>query len=246
MLSRTVVCRSFFYGQQRCRGQAPWLRVAFSSKAPSPDPSKLEPSTVRRIWRLMFGRYLLVTNTVSSGVLMMLGDIAAQEIEMRRDHAVPSTGYDWRRVFNMTLVGISQGPLHHYLYKWMDVLLPGASVRTVFKKIGIDQFVISPIFIITYLYSAGLLEGASFTTCTDEIKNKYWTIYMADWLVWPPTQFINFYLLSPKYRVLYINGITMLYNVFLCYIKHNDDLVSLITGGAGGDAGEKKKTAKDS
>ncbi|XP_053680591.1 mpv17-like protein 2 [Anopheles nili] len=182
----------------------------------------------RQIWNLLFGRYLLVTNTVSSGVLMMAGDIAAQEVERRRDQtSIASLGYDWWRVANMTLVGISQGPLHHYLYKWMDVILPGASFATVFKKIAIDQFVISPIFIVTYLYSAGLLEGASVVDCSHELREKYWIIYTADWLVWPPTQFINFYLVSPKYRVLYINAITMLYNVFLCYIKHNNDLTFL-------------------
>lgn len=187
---------------------------------------------MRRVWKLLFGRYLLVTNTVSSGVLMLAGDVAAQEIERRLEAKSTTLGLDWQRMFNMTLVGLSQGPLHHYLYKWMDVLLPGASVRTVFKKIAIDQFAISPIFIVTYLYSAGLLEGASVTECTTELRHKYWTIYTADWLVWPPTQFINFYLISPKYRVLYINAITMLYNVFLCYIKHNDDLVMQLTGKA--------------
>uniref|UniRef100_A0A182WEW7 Pmp22 peroxisomal membrane protein n=1 Tax=Anopheles minimus TaxID=112268 RepID=A0A182WEW7_9DIPT len=187
---------------------------------------------MRRVWKLLFGRYLLVTNTVSSGVLMLAGDVAAQEIERRLELKSTSSELDWKRMFNMTLVGLSQGPLHHYLYKWMDVLLPGASVRTVFKKIAIDQFAISPIFIVTYLYSAGLLEGASVNECTTELRHKYWTIYTADWLVWPPTQFINFYLISPKYRVLYINAITMLYNVFLCYIKHNDDLVAQLTGKA--------------
>lgn len=187
---------------------------------------------MRKIWKLLFGRYLLVTNTVSSGVLMFVGDVAAQEIESRIEYKNESSGRDLQRMCNMTLVGLSQGPLHHYLYKWMDALFPGASVRTVFKKIAIDQFAISPIFIITYLYSAGLLEGASVTDCTAELQHKYWTIYTADWLVWPPTQFINFYLLSPKYRVLYINAITMLYNVFLCYIKHNDDLVLQLSGKA--------------
>ncbi|XP_053658783.1 mpv17-like protein 2 [Anopheles marshallii] len=189
---------------------------------------------MRRVWKLLFGRYLLVTNTVSSGVLMLAGDVAAQEIESRLENKQKSNsqGYDLQRMFNMTLVGLSQGPLHHYLYKWMDVLLPGAAVRTVFKKIAIDQFAISPIFIVTYLYSAGLLEGSTVTECTTELQQKYWTIYTADWLVWPPTQFINFYLISPKYRVLYINAITMLYNVFLCYIKHNDDLVTQLTGKA--------------
>lgn len=195
---------------------------------------------MRRVWKLLFGRYLLVTNTVSSGVLMLVGDVAAQEIERRLESKPKTVGLDWQRMFNMTLVGLSQGPLHHYLYKWMDVFLPGASVRTVFKKIAIDQFAISPIFIVTYLYSAGLLEGASVTECTAELRHKYWTIYTADWLVWPPTQFINFYLISPKYRVLYINAITMLYNVFLCYIKHNDDLVGQLTGKA-----RKRETPSD-
>lgn len=124
----------------------------------------------------------------------------------------------------MTLVGLSQGPLHHYLYLWMDRALPGAAIKTVFAKIGLDQVIMSPIFIISYLYSAGLLEGSSVQKCTDEITDKFATIYVADWVVWPPTQFINFYWLGPKYRVLYINGITMVYNIFLCYIKHNDDL----------------------
>lgn len=172
----------------------------------------------------MFGKYLLLTNTVSSGVLMVLGDVAAQRIEKLR-HGVEHQGYDWKRLGDMTLVGISQGPLHHYLYQWMDRRLPGMDVKTVLQKIGIDQFIISPIFIVTYLYSAGLLEGNSVERCTDELREKYWTIYAADWLVWPPTQFINFYFINPKYRVLYINAITMLYNVFLCYIKHNEDLL---------------------
>ncbi|XP_052860099.1 mpv17-like protein 2 [Anopheles cruzii] len=229
MFSRAIVCRTIVSLPSRIPinrhlNQLKW-KLDYCTKPPGEGP----PS-VRRLWKLLFGRYLLATNTVTSGLLMLVGDLAAQKIEQRQENAPPDSSYNGRRVFNMTLVGLSQGPLHHYLYKWMDVLLPGASVRTVFKKIGIDQVVISPIFIITYMYSAGLLEGASVAACTDELRHKYWTIYLADWLVWPPTQFINFYLLSPKYRVLYINGITMLYNVFLCYIKHNDDLVALVTG----------------
>ncbi|XP_055627807.1 mpv17-like protein 2 [Toxorhynchites rutilus septentrionalis] len=197
------------------------INYVINRRSVSSKPSSDKP-TVRRVWRLLFGRYLLITNTVSSGVLMMIGDVAAQAIEMKRD-AVEKRQFDWRRIGYMTLVGISQGPLHHYLYKWMDRILPGVNLKTVFQKIGIDQFVMSPIFIITYMYSAGLLEGNSVRRCSDELADKFWVIYTADWLIWPPTQFINFYFLSPKYRVLYINGITMLYNVFLCYIKHNDD-----------------------
>ncbi|XP_055597669.1 mpv17-like protein 2 [Uranotaenia lowii] len=193
-----------------------------SSKA---TPVQLDPpsTATKRIWQLLFGKYLLVTNTISSGLLMAVGDIAAQEIEQRR-HGTEDQPYNWVRLGQMTLIGFAQGPMHHFLYKWMDRFLPKSDTRTVFKKIGIDQFVYSPIFIVSYLYSAGLLEGNSIQECTDELTDKFSTIYTADWMVWPPTQFINFYLISPKYRVLYINAITTLYNVFICYVKHNDDL----------------------
>lgn len=41
-----------------------------------------------------------------------------------------------------------------------------------------------------------------------------------DWCVWPPTQLINFLYVPNHYQVVYVNAITMLYNVFLSYIKH--------------------------
>lgn len=50
---------------------------------------------------------------------------------------------------------------------------------------------------------------------------KYVYSYLqVDWLVWPPTQFVNFYYVPAQYQVIYINAITTLYNVFLSYIKH--------------------------
>lgn len=43
-----------------------------------------------------FGKYLLLTNTVSSGVLMGLGDLIQQEIEFQR--SVLSKRYDYVRM----------------------------------------------------------------------------------------------------------------------------------------------------
>lgn len=64
-------------------------------------------------------------------------------------------------------------------------------------------------------------ESSNVTYLRGDITDQLWTGSEVDWLVWPPTQIINFYFLSSKYRVMYINIVTMLYDVFLSYIKHN-------------------------
>jgi protein Mpv17 len=43
----------------------------------------------------IFGKYLLLTNTVSSGVLMAAGDLIQQEIEKHR--TLKSKPFDWKR-----------------------------------------------------------------------------------------------------------------------------------------------------
>lgn len=56
---------------------------------------------------LIFGKYLLLTNTVSSGFLMFLGESLAQKLQSK-DNQI-----DREKVKQMTIVGITQGPLHH-------------------------------------------------------------------------------------------------------------------------------------
>ena len=41
-----------------------------------------------------------------------------------------------------------------------------------------------------------------------------------DWLVWPPSQLINFLFVPNVYRVLYVSTITVAWNVFMSYAKH--------------------------
>ena len=44
----------------------------------------------------LFGRYLLITNTVSSGLLMALGDVTIQKMEHIKSKK-PSAKHDWAR-----------------------------------------------------------------------------------------------------------------------------------------------------
>lgn len=197
----------------------------FGRSAAGKDVTTVSVKGTNGLWERIMTKHLLLFNTVSSGVLMMFGDIAAQKIEERLGEKKTSDGLDLKRVARMTAVGTLQGPMHHYFYGWVDRIMPGTDAKTVFNKIMLDQFVASPLFILSYFYPAGLLEGRSVAECNTELGKKFLVVYKADWLIWPPCQFINFYFLPLRYRVLYINAITTLYNVFLCYVKHKEEKV---------------------
>eukprot|EP00088_Acartia_fossae_P058784 TRINITY_DN6922_c0_g1_i2.p1 TRINITY_DN6922_c0_g1~~TRINITY_DN6922_c0_g1_i2.p1 ORF type:complete len:190 (+),score=12.70 TRINITY_DN6922_c0_g1_i2:31-600(+) len=163
----------------------------------------------------MYGRNLLVANTASSGGLLLLGDV----LEQKREGA---KAIDKHRSGRMFAVGISQGPPHHYFYEWLDKLYKGRTRQAIVKKILLDQILAAPFFAITFIYVASLLEGKTFAECWQEFKEKFPAIYLFDWLIWPPSQYINFSFVPSQYRVLYINFVTVLWDIFLSYIKHRE------------------------
>lgn len=101
-----------------------------------------------------------------------------------------------------------------------------------------------PMFSVLFFIPMALLEGKSFGSSVQEFNSKFPTVYLVDWLLWvlkyaikyfniekitlvffcsqPPCQLVNFYLVPATYRVLYVNSATVLWNVFLSYMKHYD------------------------
>lgn len=177
----------------------------------------------QNVKNLLFGRYLWVTNTVSSGVFLTIGDVIQQNIE-KHDASNKKSTMDYERIGRMGIVGLAQGPVNHWWYTWLDRVLPGKSLVVIGKKILADQVIASPFFSSTFFVGVGLLEGYSTAEAWQEYKDKFLMVYLIDCAVWPPSQLINFLFVPAVYRVLYISILTVAWNVFMSYAKHFDKL----------------------
>ena len=46
-------------------------------------------------------------------------------------------------------------------------------------------------------------------------------LYLAEWFIWPPAQFVNFYFLPTRYRVIYDNVISFGYDMYTSHVKNS-------------------------
>ncbi|CAM9343397.1 unnamed protein product [Lampetra planeri] len=186
-----------------------------------PRATKEALAPLRISWKLLFqGRYLLITNTLSGGGTLALGDILQQTWEISKDK---SRVRNWRRTGRMFLVGCTMGPVLHVWYTWLDKVYVGKALKTVGKKVLLDQLIVSPAFGMWYFLGMSVMEGHTLSEGWLEFKSKFWEFYKADCTVWPTAQVINFYFLSPKFRVLYVNTVTLGWDIYLSYLKHRDE-----------------------
>ncbi|CAG0900353.1 unnamed protein product [Darwinula stevensoni] len=169
----------------------------------------------------MFTKHLLITNTVSGGVLLGSGDVIQQVFERYQGYH-KGRRYDTMRTWRMFVVGLLQGPPHHYWYTWLDKVFRGKDLKTIAKKILSDQFIAAPFFAITFFLGMGYMEGKDFGAILREFNKKFPYVYLFDWCIWPPTQYINFLWVPGAYRVIYVNAVTVCWDVFLSYIKHRE------------------------
>ncbi|XP_072775494.1 mpv17-like protein 2 isoform X2 [Taeniopygia guttata] len=150
-----------------------------ASPGASPGPGAVPwRRMLRRSWRSLFsGRLLLLTNTLSCGGLLAAGDSLQQRWHRHRH---PESPVQPARTGRMFVVGCSLGPPMHFWYLWLDAAFPARGarcLRTVLKKVLLDQLVASPSLGAWYFVAIGTLEGQTLQESWDELKEKFWELY---------------------------------------------------------------------
>ena len=170
-----------------------------------------------------FNKHLFATNIGLSFGLSGVGDILEQKMEnSNRKQSRKKVTINWQRTLHMsTSFGLTSGFLCHFWYNYLDKMLPGSSIRIIIQKIAWDQVLFSPVCIVSCLLVAGKMENKSLSSLGSQTVQLGGRLYLAEWLLWPPAQFINFYYLPTKYRVLYDNIVSLVYDTYTSHVKHN-------------------------
>lgn len=168
-------------------------------------------------------RNLIYTNVLLSVGISSLGDSIEQTYELSQNDI---DRFDPMRTLQMGLSGFTAGLICHHWYNILDRVIVGRTLGMALKKLMLDQFVCTPLVIMSFFATVAIFEENPLENFNQEVAEKFWILYKAEWIVWPPAQLINFYFLPTKYRVLYDNAISLGYDIYTSRIKHSKHLKS--------------------
>jgi protein Mpv17 len=88
----------------------------------------------------------------------------------------------------------------------------------VFSKVALDQVLMAPCMTSLFFAAMAFLEGSSRSEVVDLVKSKLKPTLLANWTVWPVAHVINFALVPPAQRILYINVINIAWTAFMSHM----------------------------
>jgi len=173
----------------------------------------------KSLYTLCHKKWPVRSNAIISGSLFLAGDLLSQLFVEQRGQKQKKI--DFPRAARMSAFGFFIfGPLGAKWYSYIDRRFPSTSNSHVLRKVAGDQFLFAPIEYLIFFSSMTLLETGSVQKSIDNIKANFFDTYIVDLAVWPATQVINFKLVAPQHRVLFVSTASILWNAFLSHMQH--------------------------
>jgi len=180
-------------------------------------------ATGAKDWRFFLAWYLMsldknpiATKAVTSAVLTLAGDLICQLVIDQ----VPEL--DLRRTFVFTFLGIAlMGPTLHVWYLYLSKLVTISGASGVITRLILDQLIFSPIFIGLFMSLLVTFEGKP-SLVVPKLKQEWLSSVVANWQLWIPFQFLNFYFVPQKFQVLAANFVALAWNVILSFKAHKE------------------------
>jgi len=153
-----------------------------------------------------------------TGVTYLIGDWLAQA------NALQTEGKSWldadrsRLLRSITVGTFLLGPLAHFYYDFVAEL----TTWSVPSKILLDQTLYLAFYNTVYYVSLTVLAGKSFGEAVEEYKMKFWLLLTSGWKLWPLVGIVTYTLIPQNNRVLWIDGIEIIYSALLSSLTNEE------------------------
>jgi Mpv17-like protein len=108
-------------------------------------------------------------------------------------------------------------PILYNWYKWLDKTFPGTTKKIIIRKLLLDQFILTPPLLVIFYTGMSIMERQQYLL--EECQKKFIPTFQRSCLFWLPAQTINFLLIPPQFRVVYMGCASFLWVNILCYVK---------------------------
>lgn len=160
----------------------------------------------------------ILTKAATGVVGTVIGDGIAQ-FTTRKTRSSNQPAYDVPRVSRLCAYAALIGtPIGHYWFNFLDKgIFPNAMGHpvTALVKTFLDQAIMAPAGIGLFFTCLGIMEGKSASKAVSEMKEKFKPTLMANYVLWPAANLINFAFVPPSQRILYCNVIYIFWVSFL-------------------------------
>lgn len=170
-----------------------------------------------RAFSKFFNKHPLAGNGLVYGSLYVGAEFSQQTIT-RKFLMKPPQDIDKPTLGRYAIMGtFVYSPILYNWYKWLDKTFPGTAKRIIVRKLLLDQFILTPPLLVIFFTGMSLMERQS--NILEECKQKFLPTFARSCLFWMPAQTLNFLLVPPKFRVVYVGSCAFAWVNILCWVK---------------------------
>ncbi|KAJ2953822.1 hypothetical protein O0L34_g1450 [Tuta absoluta] len=168
-------------------------------------------------------KYPIVRGMMSYALTWPCCSLAQEYIEF----GVPLSDANWPRAARFSLFGaFFVSPVIYTWMKYTQPLFPGLSMVTCLKRSLFEQVTYGPFALSYFLFGMSLLKLNGINKSVEEVKEKFWPAYKVGFGYWMTAQTINYGLVPPKNRVVFLSAASFIWTVYMAHImseRHKED-----------------------
>ena len=86
----------------------------------------------------------------------------------------------------------------------------------------VDQTIFAPFIVTAFFTFTSLAEGKSVDQTVAKVRRDIVPALKANYMLWPAAQLVNFTFVPQRLAVLYVSGVSVVWNTYLCWMNAKD------------------------